>query len=94
MAEEWVWHQIGQCIAHRKILGIKLVQVKAARIHVDPMVAHVGEINYVVGRGRVLKSVHPLLKIVSLSIATDSVNAETDIGQAVQRASYNGYESA
>src|SRR6266536_3258936 len=68
LAEEWVWNLSQQRVTHGEVLGIDLIQIQAAGINVDPMIANVGDINYVIGRRRILESVHPLLIVIRLSV--------------------------
>ena len=67
LAEEWVWNLRQQSIAHRKVLGIQLIQIEAARVHVHAMIANIGDIDHVVGRRRILETVGPLLVIIRLT---------------------------
>ena len=56
------------------------------------MIADVGDVDYVVGRRRILESVHPLLNIVGLAARVDRVDAESHIGQAAQGTTNDRYE--
>ena len=69
VTEKWVGHLIQQGVPHGEVLGIQLIQIKAACIHVHPVIPHVGKVDYVVGRGRKLESVRPLLGVIRLAVA-------------------------
>src|SRR5205085_4433498 len=60
----------------------------------DSVIAHVGDIDYIVGCGRVLKSIHPLLGIVGVASPADSVDAGTDVRQPAQRPSTDRHDAA
>ena len=84
VAEEWVSNLSQQGIAHRKELGIQLIQIEAARHHVHSMIAYVGQVEYVVRCGRILDSVRPLLGVIGLAVARDRGDGLSHIGQTAQ----------
>ena len=53
---------------HREVFRIQLIEIQAARNHVDAVIPHVGEVNHIVRCRRVLEPVHPLLDIVGLAV--------------------------
>src|SRR5206468_7078244 len=92
-AGEGVCNRSKQGTSHRKIPRIQLIEVQAARQRVHTVVPYVGDVNDIVGRSRVLKSIHPLLVIVRLAFWIDGASAESNIGQRPQRISRDRYRT-
>ena len=93
-SKERVGNLVEQCRPHGEVFWIQLIEIQAARQYVDAVIPHVGEVDHIVRRGRVLEPIHPLLVIVGLAIRRDRAGVETDVGQSARRISDHWHKSA